>query len=249
VFAAIAETCSSPFHTPSCHKLDVTEEGTLTLEISKDGHCLFAFELENGSNVSCKDLALEGAVAGISTCAVEEVLWGISKDGHCMFAFEVENGSNFSSKDLAFEGTVVGISTCAVEEVLWGISKVAHPSFLGTDNSSAFPSEVTVEGCGEKSEKKSIDARWDVWLSWFSLKDGSADERDDWNKSNVGAWDGAAGNWKRSTDEADSSGALERSMLTDLVGPGGLGMPNALFWSGSEAWTGSEKKSTKLPEL
>ena len=206
MFSAIAETCSSPFHTPSCLKLDITDEGALTLEISKDGHC-------------------------------------------CTFACEVENGSNLSSIDLALEGTVAGISTCAAEEVLWGISKVAHPLFLGTDNPSAFPSEVTVEGCSEKSAKKSIDASWDVWVSWFSLKDGAADETDDWNKSTVGAADGAAGNWKGSTDEADSRGALEKSMLTDLVGPGGRGMPNALFWSGSEAWTGSEKKSAKLPEL
>lgn len=195
VFVDIAETCSSPFHTPSCHKLDVSEECIPTLENSKDGHCVFAFEVGNGSNPSCKDLELEG--------------------------------------------TVAGISTCAVDEVLWGTSKVAHPSFLGTDKSSAFSFEFTVEGSSERLAKKSTDASWDAWVSWFSLKNGTADEKDDWNRSTVGAWDAVA----------DSSGALERSMLTDLVGPGGRGMPNALFWSGSEGWTGSEKKSTKLPEL
>jgi len=196
VFADIAETCSSLFHTPSCHKLDVSEECILTLEKSKDGHCVFAFEVEKGSNLSCKDSVLKG--------------------------------------------TVAGISTCAVDEVLWGISKVAHPSFLGTVKSSAFSFKFTVEGFWERSAKNSIDAGWDAWVSWFSLKNGIADEKDDWNRSTVGAWDAAA---------ADSNGALDRSMLTDLVGPGGRGMPNALFWSGSEGWTGSEKKSTKLPEL
>ncbi|KAK2400888.1 putative ADP-ribosylation factor GTPase-activating protein AGD14 [Trifolium repens] len=56
-FTSITGTCFSPFHTPSCHKLDVTE-GTYALEISKDGHCIFGFE--NGSNLPCKDSALEG---------------------------------------------------------------------------------------------------------------------------------------------------------------------------------------------
>jgi hypothetical protein len=70
-FTSITGTCFSPFHTPSCHKLDVTE-GTYALEISKDGHCIFGFE--NGSNLPCKDSALEGAAAaGISTCAVDDV--------------------------------------------------------------------------------------------------------------------------------------------------------------------------------
>lgn len=204
VFVVITETCFSPFHKSCCHTLDVTEEGTLTLEISNDGHCIFALKVENGSNLSCKDSALEG--------------------------------------------TAAGISTCAVDDVDWGVSNVAHPSFLGIENSTDFSSEVAVEGCWGRPAKKSIDATWGVCVGWFPLKGGAADVSDNWNRSANGAW-GAPGNWNRSTDEADVSGALEKSKLTDLVGPDGRGIPNALFCRDPEDWTGSEKKSTTPPEL
>lgn len=204
VSVAITGTCFSPFHTPSCHTLDVTDEGTPTLGISKDGIWKFPFKVENGSNLSCKDSALEG--------------------------------------------TGAGISTCVVDDMNWGVSNVAHPSFLGMDNSTDFASEVAAEGCWGRSAKKSIDATWDVCVGWLPLKDGAASLSDSWNRCPNADWDGATV-WKRSTDEADTAGALERSKLTDLAGPDGSEFPNALSWKDSEDWKASEKKSTGPPEL
>lgn len=223
VSVAITGTCFSPFHTPSCHTLDVTVEGTPTLGISKDGIWKFPFKVENGSNLSCKDSTLEGTGAGISTCAVE-------------------NGSNLSCEDSALEGTAAGISTCVVDDVNWGVSNVAQPSFLGMDNSTDFASEVAAEGCWGRSAKKSIDATWGVCVGWVPLKDGAASLSDSWNRSPNADWDGTTV-WKRSMDEADAAGALERSKLTDLAGPDVSEFPDP------EDWKASEKKSTGPPEL
>ena len=163
------------------------------------------------------------------------------------------SSKKISCKESAVEGTA-GISTCPVDVVCWGVSNVAHPSFLGTDNSSDFSFGIAADGCWDRSIK-STDKDWNAFTGWSSLKEGIADKADDWNRSTDEAWEGAAGNWKRSIDEADeenglgATGASERSELTVLPRSDGCGVQDTLFWWGPEAWNGSEKKSTKPPEL
>ena len=72
---------------PSCHWLDIIEEGPWTLSSWNDGHCMFVSKDENGSNFSNKPTSLEGTFAGVgfSACGTDAVGWGESNVAHPSF--------------------------------------------------------------------------------------------------------------------------------------------------------------------